>query len=360
MRLAFFLFVTLSISAQEHRAIWVTRFTLLDDARVDALIRFADDHQLTDVFIQVRGRGDAFYQSEVVPNQVQPQKTDRNFRRLITGLKQRNIRTHAWINIFLLASSWKHVIDRPEHLLNRHRNWIDHHSDYISYQSEIENTAELKDNPDIEGLYALPVFAGLLQRYQAIVRELVDVYQVDGIHLDYFRLSQPRAGFHPKMRRMYTEKTGRSIEGKVLDYDHRRQWMTFVSQQFTQFLRNLRETRAAVQWSVAVKPNPDDARFKYGQDWADWLQKGLVNFVVSMNYVRDDRMYTVNVDTYRKRFPLKQVWVGVASYNQPLAKLQQRLKSLSRDSVNYSIFSFDNLFEKRHLKLRCRRIEEDN
>ena len=352
MRLgAFFLFVSMIIG-QTHQAVWVTRFTLQDQAKVDALIRFADEQKLTDVFIQVRGRGDAFYQSQAESNLINPTMTDKRFRTLISKLKQKNIRVHAWINVFLLASSWKHVQRQANHILNAHPNWIDHHDNYSSYKHDLRNTADLKNNPDIEGIYSLPIFEGLFKRYESIVSELVDTYNVDGIHLDYFRLSQSRAGFHPKMRRLYAEKTGQQIEQTNLDYAHRVQWMNFISSQFTRFLQRLRSTRASVQWSVAVKPNPDQAKFEYGQDWATWLDLNIVNFVVPMNYSSVDATYKSNVSIYQKRFPKHKVWVGLATFNQPIRTFQKRLKILTQNDVNYSIFSFDNLFEKQALKLR--------
>lgn len=50
------------------RGIWVVRHNMTDSIRIDRLLQFANDNEITDLFVQVRGRGDAYFKSDIEPN----------------------------------------------------------------------------------------------------------------------------------------------------------------------------------------------------------------------------------------------------------------------------------------------------
>ena len=52
---------------QETRALWVVRFTLTSPEAVRASVQRAKENGFTDLVVQVRGRGDAFYNSQWEP-----------------------------------------------------------------------------------------------------------------------------------------------------------------------------------------------------------------------------------------------------------------------------------------------------
>ena len=52
---------------EETRALWVVRYSLTSSGSVDRVVEVASQMNQNTLFVQVRGRGDAYYPSEVVP-----------------------------------------------------------------------------------------------------------------------------------------------------------------------------------------------------------------------------------------------------------------------------------------------------
>src|SRR5262249_43833655 len=53
--------------ARETRALWVVRTTMASPESVRELVRRAKEYGFTDLIVQVRGRGDAYYESSIEP-----------------------------------------------------------------------------------------------------------------------------------------------------------------------------------------------------------------------------------------------------------------------------------------------------
>ena len=69
---AFFLFCVSFVDGQpsasnlDFRAIWVVRHSMVSPEEIDRALLFAKVHHFNHVFLQVRGRGEAFYNSQFV------------------------------------------------------------------------------------------------------------------------------------------------------------------------------------------------------------------------------------------------------------------------------------------------------
>ena len=60
------LYPEISASKLNFRALWIVRNSIIDRAEIDKALQFAKDHNFNHVFIQVRGRADALYNSQFV------------------------------------------------------------------------------------------------------------------------------------------------------------------------------------------------------------------------------------------------------------------------------------------------------
>src|ERR1041384_5362954 len=56
-----------SLAAQEVRALWVVRTTLTSPEKIRQLVASAADNGFNTLIVQIRGRGDAYYNSRVEP-----------------------------------------------------------------------------------------------------------------------------------------------------------------------------------------------------------------------------------------------------------------------------------------------------
>ena len=110
----------------EIRALWVLRTTLASPETIATLVRSARDHGFNTLLVQVRGRGDAYYNGGLEPRAVELQRQSASFDPLATVIEAGHaagLRVHAWINVNLVSSA----VDLPiaqGHVIHRHPNWL--------------------------------------------------------------------------------------------------------------------------------------------------------------------------------------------------------------------------------------------
>src|SRR5260221_1214781 len=111
--------------APEVRGLWVVRTALVSPDAVDRVVDGAHEGGITDLFVQVRGRGDAFYESKLVGRSdllaQQPARFD-PLLRLIERSRSRGLRLHAWVNVLLTAHFGLPL--PPRHVLRQQPDWL--------------------------------------------------------------------------------------------------------------------------------------------------------------------------------------------------------------------------------------------
>src|SRR5215216_6531797 len=89
----------------ETRAIWVVRHALTTPGRV---VQIATEMNANTVLAQVRGRGDAFYKSDLAPLGESMGGSPQGFDpldRMIQRAHAAGLEAHAWINVYLVWSA---------------------------------------------------------------------------------------------------------------------------------------------------------------------------------------------------------------------------------------------------------------
>ncbi|MGH9855373.1 MAG: family 10 glycosylhydrolase, partial [Blastocatellia bacterium] len=110
----------------ETRALWVVRHTLASPESVRELVRRAKANGFTDLVVQVRGRGDAYYDSQIEPRAEDLARQPINFDPLALVIDEAHlvgIKVHAWINIFLVANI-ERLPRAKDHLVYKHPDWV--------------------------------------------------------------------------------------------------------------------------------------------------------------------------------------------------------------------------------------------
>ncbi|MEG2378180.1 MAG: family 10 glycosylhydrolase, partial [Clostridia bacterium] len=190
-----FLPVFAADSDMPFRGVWVctvyqmdfpTKSTVNADtlrAMADKVLDDAKNSGMNAVILQVRPMADSFYKSSIFPwskyisgkQGVAPSDGFDPLAYYIDGAHKRGMQLHAWINPFRIApNDADFAALTPDHPAKKNPAWVVHHSDGQYYF-----------NPGI------PEVRALLAKG---VSEIVDNYNVDGIHLDdYF---YPDEGFN--------------------------------------------------------------------------------------------------------------------------------------------------------------------
>ena len=93
---------------EEVRGLWVLRSSLSSPQSVASLIRTASASGFNTLFVQVRGRGDAYYRGGIEPRAVELSTPARSFdplRDVIAAAHAAGLRVHAWVNVNLVSSA---------------------------------------------------------------------------------------------------------------------------------------------------------------------------------------------------------------------------------------------------------------
>ena len=131
------------------------------------------------------------------------------------------------------------------------------------------------------------------------VREILQNYEVDGIHLDYIRYQNSQVCFCRKCRAAFEQAIGRPVDGWPADVSRGRlkgDYQQWRCEQITRLVRDIKalikSIRPRVLLSAAVYGKYPSCVPSVGQDWRLWLEKGYVDFVCPMNYTPDLERFT--------------------------------------------------------------------
>jgi uncharacterized lipoprotein YddW (UPF0748 family) len=109
----------------EVRALWIVRDHMTSKSKIDDVLKFAKENNYNHLFAQVRGRGDAYYSSRLVPRSHLLLNTEFDpLKYILKESKKYDIKIHAWLNVYYLWSSDKEPIQK-DHLLLNHPDWLD-------------------------------------------------------------------------------------------------------------------------------------------------------------------------------------------------------------------------------------------
>jgi uncharacterized lipoprotein YddW (UPF0748 family) len=331
------------------RGLWVVRHDISTPDRARQVVETAARAGLTTLFVQVRGRGDAYYRSTLVPIAEDVEEGFDPLKTVLALAQNRGMTVHVWFNVYL---TW-HQDRRPEsdsHVLATHPEWFATSGDGIDMGAS-DLTTDLRSR-GVEGRYLSPSSRGAQRHLLAVLNELLRSYRVDGIHLDYVRYPNEHYDFSPAAVGSFT-RAYRS-DPRASDDASRRAWMAWRSDQVTQFVQKVnrlcQQIRPEIRVSAAVKPDMLRAYQRYGQDWVRWLNRRYVDFVVPMFYVGSLDKLTEQMEAVR-RFALKgYVLAGIGAWNQGITDtLGQAERAIATGLDGYVIFSYRTLIDQPEL-----------
>lgn len=363
---------------EEVRALWVLRTSLSSPASVRRLIQSASDHRFNTLLVQVRGRGDAYFQSRLEPRAAELVRQPDTFDPLATVIeaaRTAGLSVHAWVNVNLVSSA----ADLPaarEHLVHRHPEWLMVPRDLAQELAKVdpESPAYLgklarwarAESAGVEGLYTSPLVPAAVEHTVAVVRDLVRRYRLDGVHLDYARYPSDRFDYsRPAIRQFATAvRSGlpapRRRELDTLERDDLfaypdafpDEWRTFRVERMTALMRRLRdavkqERREAVV-TVAAAPELEEARARRLQDWGAWLDAGIVDAVCPMAYTPEAARFAEHIAAARNVAKTGQVWAGIGAYRLSPSQTVENIRTARKlGAAGIVLFSYDSMTDPR-------------
>jgi len=322
----------------EDRYLWVVRNTLTNQVSIDQMIQFATLNRFNHILVQVRGRGDAYYTSEFVPKSHLIQNTSFDpLAYLIPKAKENGIKVHAWLNTYLLWSSRVKPVQK-NHLFYTNMEWLDQNK-----RGEINISHELKKlnggKNGNEGLYLSPNHPKVNPYLISVFKELIENYELDGLHLDYIRYHDSEYGQNPDAIAQYRKENGLKVlqlstsAPDPMTAAKAGQWSDSRRKAVTELVRDTKSLidviRPNLILSAAVKPNLYQARDRYYQEWDVWLAAGYLDKAVVMNYTKILKDFAANIDIIYDNLPTKyrkKIVMGIATYNQSARQVVDKVK----------------------------------
>jgi uncharacterized lipoprotein YddW (UPF0748 family) len=357
--------------AREGRGIWVVRYQLSSPAALDRIVDDAREGRFNLLFVQVHGRGDAYFHSQVVPRaetlaEMSPAYDPLDY--IVQRGHAAGLQIHAWLNALYV---WPYPPPYPvaaDHVVNSHPEWLvldDGGKNLIQYNQ----TERAKDSS--EGLYLDPANPLVRDHFVQVCKEVVKGYDVDGIHLDFIRYPGPRWGFNqepltefmkrwevdPRLLSTWVQSPmpERFIEGKLplhlrWHYYYYSLWAEQKSRYVTELVKEVHQTiksqRPRVVLSAAVFPDPQVAYYFKGQDWPTWMERGYLDLVVPMVYHGDQHRVMAQMAEAKRRAQGRAVFAGLGAWTKDPIEIHQEVEGLKQIGVNgFAYFSYQGMKE---------------
>lgn len=356
----------------EVRALWVVRYTMVDRPSVLEMVERAEAAGINTLIVQVRGRADAFYRSDIEPRG-EAMRGPHAFDPLATVIEEahrRGMAVHAWVNTHLVWGPTA-LPEDPRHLVNEHPDWLavprELGRDLVGVDPfDPRFVARLIDHARanghaVEGIYSSPSHPEVQSRVHAVWMDLARRYDLDGIHFDYIRFPSAdydySVGALERFRiwardRMPAERFARLDEAYVTDLyafvdGAAELWDGFRREQITRLVRRIHKDVKVVNprlvVSGAVIADPELAYGDRFQDWPSWLEAGLIDVAVPMAYTPDQRRFQSLVRSAREAAGAGgRVWAGIGAYMNTATETMEMIDIARAEGAGgVVLFSYD-------------------
>jgi uncharacterized lipoprotein YddW (UPF0748 family) len=277
------------LAVEELRGLWVDTFHpgLRNAREIDELVKEARTAGFNALFVEVRRRGDTWYDSSFEPRVPESHPEFDPLQHLLTLAHDTNqgprLEIHAWTVAFNIWNSTNSRPDSPDHPFLRHSEWLTRTASGRIWDGA--NFAFDPGHPEVQE-YTFHVLMDLVRRYD-----------LDGLHLDYIRYADRDQGYHPEAIRRFNEGKGRKGRPMPTDPD----WLQFRRDQITAIVRKiyltcleerpaLKVSAATITFAPGITRTPDwpssSAYRGVLQDWRAWMEEGILDWNIPMAYFR--------------------------------------------------------------------------
>jgi uncharacterized lipoprotein YddW (UPF0748 family) len=341
---------------KEVRGMWVVRTDVTSPASVSRVVTAARKNGLNTLFVQCRGRGDAYYRSDLEPRAQALVKSGDAFdplAKMVADGHAAGLKVHAWVNACYVWSE-KHAPTAPGHIVRARKDWL-----------AVRCTGDrcMVGNAEV---FICPGNPEARAHLVAVCRDIAKRYEVDGIQLDYIRYANKDLcycngcldrfaatldGAAPAELLVALRKKGRT----ALPNAFKSSWLQFRRDQITSLVREIRTAvkaeRSKALLSAAVIAwggypgsfERTEAYNQVGQDWYGWIRSGLVDAVCPMTYQTQTAGFGAWVRAIGRSHPDFPVWYGIGAYlfssDSAAAKVETVRKGRGKGWVLFSYTS---------------------
>ena len=283
------------LAQPEIRAIWLDRGTIVKAKSEQDLAKIFDQLAtagFNTVFFETVNASYPIYPSQVAPEQNPLVRGWDPLKAAVKLAHERGIELHAWVWIFAAANQRHNALlnqplDYPGPVLAAHPDW-----------AIFDNQGRLFD-PTSKKAFLDPANPQVRNYLTALLEEIANNYEVDGIQLDYIRypFQEPKVnqtyGYGISARQQFKELTGIDpIDVYPKDIELWQKWTDFRIRQIDSFVASvsarLKAQHPNLILSTAVFAIPRSDRLqRLQQNWENWASEGYIDLLVPMTYALD-------------------------------------------------------------------------
>ncbi len=342
-----FLFYFLSITAiqskvNEIRAVWIATSHRLDwppptfniEAQKKSLIEIFDSiksKNLNTIYFQVRSNGTVLFKSSFEPFSLYIDgKGGIPYDPLQFAVEEahkRNLEIHAWINtVQVFAGNDLNVLNNSNHIIQKKKEWI---------------VEDIKDNS--KSYWLNPGLPEVREYISNLIKELVENYDIDGVHLDYIR--------YPG--KIFNDDSTFQLYGCNLSRDEwRRKNITDLISLINKKIKSVKPNIQLGATPIGINKNLKgmngwEGFYEVYQDTKEWLKKGIVDYITPQIYWSFDDKYQFDIiakDWVENSYG-KKVIIGIGAFKDEVKNEMEKMIEYSRKigADGIALFRYSNI-----------------
>ncbi len=346
---AVFLIFTGNVFSQierETRAVWVATNFRLDwppqtfdqEKQKRALIEILDNiksKNLNTVYFQVGSNGTVLFKSSFEPfspyitGEVDGAASYDPLQFAVEQAHKRGLEIHAWVNVVKCFSGTEsNILNNPNHIFKRKPEWI---------------VEDIRDGQ--KSLWLDPGLPEVREYISEMIAEMVENYDIDGVHLDYIRY--PGKNFE--------DEFSYSVHGTGLSRDeYRRKNITDLVELISKKIKAVKHYIKLGVAPIGIYKNQKGSNGWEGytevyQDSREWLKRGIIDYVAPQIYwgFNDNPRFGAVAKDWVENSYGRSVVLGIGAYKPSVKpdmdQMIQYARSINADGVSF--FRYENIKE---------------
>ncbi len=271
--------------AVEERSVWY-RSTVKSDEDVLAVIEKCVEYNINAIYLETwyNGKTVGMTNNPLIQHYTAQHGDYDALEGFVRIGHEHGIQIHAWVENFFIGTTSQKESD-PQHISNHNDSWILLDKDGKGYYVSAEYGNFVFLNPQNRECRDLVL---------SVYRELLENYDIDGIHLDYIRYPEHNGdadfGYNADTIKDFQEKYGH--KGNPKNYtagtQQYRDWIAYRREVITSFVKEVndlvKEVSPEVWITAACYPSLTDAPNNIYQHTSEWVKLGYIDQVFSMTY----------------------------------------------------------------------------
>lgn len=325
----------------EIRAVWLTTSdtdTLLDCPKMKEAIASLASLHFNTIYPVVWNSGYALYPSKVAQEaKIQPfvhkgLQGQEPLGELIEEAHRYKMLVLPWFEFGFMAPP-------SSELALKHPNWL----------TKAQDGTQTTYSAAGEVVWLNPFHPEVQKFITALVMEVVNNYDIDGIQFDDHLCLPVQLGYDAYTVNLYKQETGLEPPKNYKDAN----WMRWRANKLTEFVAQLNQTIKAQNPNkiLSISPNPYHTAYNsFLQDWLDWVRKNLIDELIIQVYRSDFAVFQKEITRPEIKEAKEKIPVGIAILTglpnriTPIEFVKEKALAVRRQKLGIAFFFYGSMW----------------